>query len=147
MIKEVINYVQFYFEQTKEVYFETEDVILKSCLVYQYLYIHHFKRYLSIKEILDLSDGDIGLIGPGNGYLTWFFERTIGNIQIIHSHSILHDAFGRFYNRYQLNRGYTYVFNRSFKWMKVSPLCGQISGLIYCAFHRIYIYKLLIYAG
>ena len=28
---------------------------------------------------------------------------------------------------------------QSFKWMKVSPLCGQISGLIYCAFHRIYI--------
>lgn len=43
MIKEVINYVQFYFEQTKEVYFETDDVILKSCLVYQYLYIHSLK--------------------------------------------------------------------------------------------------------
>ena len=139
MIKEVINYVKFFFEETKEIHYETNDVVLKACLVYQFLYVEHFKTYLSINEILQINNGEIGLIGPGDGCLTWFFERTIGNIEIIHSHSILHDAFGRFYNKYGLGRGYTYVLGKSPKWMKISPLCGQISGLIYCAFHRIYI--------
>ena len=87
MIK-VINYVKFFFEETKEIHFETNDVVLIACLVYQFLYVEHFKTYLSINEILQINNGEIGLIGPGNGCLTWFLERTIGNIEMIHSHSI-----------------------------------------------------------
>ena len=70
------------------------------------------------------------------GYLK---EHLVG--VILHSHSILHDAFGRFYNRYLLNRGYTYVIpeNISPEFMKRSPLCGQITGLIYCICKRIII--------
>ena len=41
------------------------DVILKSALVYQYLYLKNFKTYISIDEVFELNDNEIGLIGPG----------------------------------------------------------------------------------
>ena len=49
------------------------------------------------------------------------------------------DAFGRFYANNSLDRGYTYVIpeNKTPRWIKTSPLCGQVSGLIYCLWKRI----------
>ena len=115
------------------------DVILKSALVYQRLHLRNFKKYISIDDVLELIDNEIGLIGPGNGCLTWFLERIFGQSDILHSHSILHDAFGRFYTHHSLDRGYTYIIpkNRTLKCLKRSPLCGHISGLIYCVFNKI----------
>lgn len=141
MLQDVINYVRFFFEEAKESHNETDDVILKSCLVYQFLHNRHFKTHLTIDSIPELNNDEIGLIGPGNGRLTRFFEKNLGNIDIIHSHSILHDAFGRFYDHHQLDRGYLYVINekRTAKFMKKSPIFGQITGLLYCCYHRIYI--------
>ena len=138
MIEDIIKYVSYLFDKTKQQHNSVDDAILKSCLVYQFLYFKHFKRILPINNILYIHN-DIGLIGPGNGCLTRFFERTLGWIHVLHSHSILHDAFGRFYNRYSLDRGYTYIAPKNLtpKWMKRSPLCGQISGLIYCVSKRI----------
>ena len=140
MIEDIIKYVSCLFNQTKQQHIYIDDTILKSCLVYQYLYYKHFKTILSIDNILYIHN-DIGLIGPGNGRITRFFERTLGWIDVIHSHSILHDAYGRFYNRYSLDRGYCYAIpkNATSKLMKRSPLCGQISGLIYCIRKRIII--------
>ena len=141
MISETIKYVNCCFRITKEQpqYNNVNDVILKSALVYQYLYLNHYDTMLSIDDILELNDNEIGLIGPGNGCLTHFLERILGQSDILHSHSILHDAFGRFYAHHSLHRGYTYVIaeNRTPKFVKRSPLCGQISGLIYCAFNKI----------
>ena len=115
------------------------DVILKSALVYQYLYLCNFGTMIPIDDILELNNNEIGLIGPGNGCLTRFLERMFGGSDILHSHSILHDAFGRFYTHHSKDRGYTYVIpeNRTPKWVKRSPLCGQITGLIYCTFKKI----------
>ena len=115
------------------------DVILKSALVYQYLYSKHFKLNISIESILIENNYDIGLIGPGNGCITRILERIFNNSIMMRSHSILHDAFGRFYAHHQLDRGYTYVIpkNRTPKCIKRSPLCGQISGLIYCVSKKI----------
>ena len=115
------------------------DVILKSALVYQYLYLCNFNIMIPIDDIFELNNNEIGLIGPGNGCLTQFLERMFGWSDILHSHSILHDAFGRFYTLHSKDRGYTYVIleNRTPKWVKRSPLCGRITGLIYCAFNKI----------
>ena len=139
MISETIEYVNHSFEYAKKEHNGVNDVILKSALVYQCLHITNFDTYISIDDVLELNDNEIGLIGPGNGCLTWFLERIFNQSDILHSHSILHDAFGRFYDHYSLGRGYTYVVpdNRTPKWVKRSPLCGQISGLIYCAFNKI----------
>ena len=76
------------------------DVILKSALVYQYLYLCNFDTMIPIDDILKLNNNEIGLIGPGNGCLTRFLERMFGGSDILHSHSILHDAFGILYVYY-----------------------------------------------
>ena len=127
------------FRVTKQEHPNVYDVILKSALVYQYLYLNHFDEMISIDKVLELNNNEIGLIGPGDGCLTWILERIFHQSDILHSHSILHDAFGRFYAHHSLDRGYTYVIpkNRTPKCIKRSPLCGQISGLIYCVFKNI----------
>ena len=139
MISDIIDYVDCFFKETKQQHPDVDDVILKSALVYQYLHIKNYKTYITIGDVLLLNNNEIGLIGPGNGCLTWLLERVFGHLDMLHSHSILHDAFGRFHDHYLKDRGYTYVIpkNRTPKWMKRSPLCGQISGLIYCAFNKI----------
>ena len=139
MISETIEYVSCFFEETKMQNIDVNDVILKSALVYQYLHLKNFQKCISTDDILKLNNNEIGLIGPGNGCLTHFLERIFNKSEILHSHSILHDAFGRFHDHYLKDRGYTYVIpeNRTPKWIKRSPLCGQISGLIYCAFNKI----------
>ena len=97
---------------------------------------------LSIDDVLELNNNEIGLIGPGNGCLTQFLERIFNQSGILHSQSIMHDAFGRFYTHHSLDRGYTYVIpkNKTPRWVKTSPLCGQVSGLIYCLWKRIIIW-------
>lgn len=139
MITEIVKYVNHHLKTEKIRYKETNDVILKSALVYQYLYQKHFLLSISIDDILKLNNNEIGLIGPGNGCLTWFLERILGRFGVLHSHSIMHDAFGRFYAHYSLDRGYTYVIsaNRTPKFVKRSPLCGQITGLVYCVCKKI----------
>ena len=75
MISETIKYVNCLFEITKPKYEKVNDVILKSALVYQYLYLNNFDILISIDDILKLNNNEIGLIGPGNGCLTQFLER------------------------------------------------------------------------
>ena len=141
MISETIEYVNCFFEETKQKHNSVNDVILKSALVYQYLHLRNFKTYISTDDVFELNDNEIGLIGPGNGCLTWFLEKLFGWSDILHSHSILHDAFGRFYAHHSLDRGYTYIIpeNLTPKCLKRSPLCGQISGLIHCVSKKIII--------
>lgn len=141
MINEVIEYVNFFFQETKQQYNNLNDVIIKSALEYQYLYLKNFKTYISIEEVLELNNNEIGLIGPGNGCLTHFLERIFNRYNKLHSHSILHDAFGRFYGKYSKGRGYLYTIPERMtpNFLKRSPLCGQISGLIYCSSRNIII--------
>ena len=141
MISETIEYVYYSFNKTKQQHKSVNDGLLKSALVYQYLYLNHYDIMLSIDDVLELNNNEIGLIGPGNGCLTHILERILNRSDILHSHSILHDAFGTFYAHNSLDRGYTYVIpeNKTPRWVKTSPLCGQISGLIYCLWKRIII--------
>ena len=140
MIEDIIKYVEHSFEETKKQYPYVDDSILKSSLVYQFLYHKHFNKLHTVENILHVHK-DIGLIGPGSGCITRFLERTLGWIDVLNSHGILHDAFGRFYDYYSLDRGYTYALSESAtsRLMKRSPLCGQISGILYCIFKRIVI--------
>ena len=102
MISDIIDYVNLSFERTKREHPNVYDVILKSASVYQYLYLNHFDEMISIDKVLELNNNEIGLIGPGDGCLTWILERIFHQSDILHSHSILHDAFGRFYAHYSL---------------------------------------------
>ena len=70
MISETIEYVNCFFEEIKQQHNSVNDVILKSALVYQYLYLRNFKTHISIDDVLELNENEIVLIGPGNGCLT-----------------------------------------------------------------------------
>ena len=120
MIQEAIEYVNCLFEETKKQHNSVNDVILKSALVYQYLHLKNFASSKSINDILEINDKEIGLIGPGNGCLTHLLERIFKRFNKLHSHSILHDAFGRFYTHHSLDRGYTYIIpeNLTPNWIK-----------------------------
>ena len=61
MIREVIEYVNHTFERTKQEHNSVNDVILKSALVYQYLYLRNFKTHISINRVLELNDNEIGM--------------------------------------------------------------------------------------
>ena len=72
MIKDIKKYIERFFLETKEEHPADENNILKSCLVYQWLYHKHFKKYISVDEILEINNYDIGLIGPNRGLLQYF---------------------------------------------------------------------------
>ena len=115
MIKDVLKYVNHFLHRTKINHPTVNETLLKSALVYQYLYFKHFTDHITIANILE-NDPDIWLIGLGR-CLTIFLERLFGWSNIIKSHAILHDAFGRFYNRYQMDRGYCYALYHSSNYM------------------------------
>ena len=135
----LLEYVTYNFEKTKEKHPNIDDKILKSALVYRYLHFYHLERDISMNEILELNDGEIGLLGPGSGCLTWLLEKIFGWINILNSHSVLHDASGRFYDHHKLGRGYTYAISEKYttKLIKRSPFCGQVSGILYCLCRRL----------
>ena len=59
MISETIKYVNCFFEEIKQQHNSVNDVILKSALVYQYLYLRNFKTCISIDRVLELSDNEM----------------------------------------------------------------------------------------
>lgn len=136
-----IRDVSCFIKETKEKHEDVNEIILKSAVVYQFLYIKHFKKAISVKDILELNNYDIGLLGPWNGCLTQLLAKHFGWSEILHSNSILHDAFSRFHDHYSLDRGYSYVLceTRTAKFMKISPLCGQVIGIMYCLIKHIII--------
>ena len=116
----------------------THEQILKSCLVYQFLHNKHLKVFISIDEILEIEPS-LGLTGPGDSVLTKILQNTLGMIKLIETHSILHDAFGRFYINNRKGRGYMYAY-RSKSTTDIEKRLyynGQISGLLYCLFRGI----------
>ena len=84
-IKLLLEYVTYNFEKTKEKYPNIDDKIIKSALIYQYLHFYYLERDISINKVLELNNREIGLLGPGNGFITWLFERTLGWSDILNS--------------------------------------------------------------
>ena len=114
------------------------EQIIKSALVYKTLYYIEFGGFISVKDVLKEYNGEIGLIGPGDGCFTFILERLFGKIRFFHLHSAFHDAYGRFYTKYKKGRGYCYIIPKRMTTpcLKNSPLLGNISGLIWSIYHR-----------
>ena len=49
-------------------------------------------------------------------------------------HSAFHDAYGRFYTKYKLGKGYLYALSEKYtpEWMKKCALLGHITGFLWC---------------
>ena len=130
----LLRFVQKSFKEIKEKHPDIDDKILKASLVYRFLHFYYFEKDISISEIIEINGAGFGFIGPGNGRLTQFLERVLGWSNVFNSHAILHDAFGRFYSKFQFGSGYTYMINERYtpRLIKKSPFFGHITGLAYC---------------
>ena len=114
MIKTIVNYVNFYYPKIKNIN-QTEDII-KTALVYRFLYEHYVKDFISLETIIYHLD-----ILPINS-----------NSSIIKNHLIFHRAFKSFYKHYKAGRGCVYVFDSPIK----SEVLGYLTGILYWIFHK-----------
>ena len=135
-IKEVVVYVREKFEESARWTAEgdSDPSIIKSALVYQFLYKKYKNHTISVHDVLEMYGGEIGLIGPGNGGCTCVLERVFGGIETCKNHAILHDAYGRFYNKYGAGRGYCYMLKDGPKMFKKNPMFGHVMGMIISSF-------------
>ena len=114
MIKTIVNYVNFYYPTIKNIK-HTEDII-KTALIYRFLYEHYVKDYISLETIIYRLD-----LQPINS-----------NSSIIKNHLIFHRAFKSFYKHYKAGRGCVYVFDCLVK----SEVLGYLTGILYWIFHK-----------
>ena len=112
---------------------------IKSIVIFTYLHEKHYNTGLPDEVYKELIHDGIGLIGPGDGWLTAILHKLFGWHPYIRSHGILHDAYGQFYNRYGKVKGYMYTINekKTYPWMKKCMFLGQITGLYYCIKNKI----------
>ncbi len=111
--------------------FTTSMSVLKAATVYKYLYKFHFNLNKPLADILHENDYNIGLNSLSNSNTTRFFDKMLGRYQFFHTHLILHNAYGRFYKQYNIDRGYCYVLPKTTKYMKKCKLFGHMSGLMF----------------
>lgn len=104
---------------------------LKAILLYRTLYYFQTGIVMSHLDAIRECDQSIGLIGPGSSMSTRIIDYFQSRYEIFRSHVIIHNSYGQFYINHHKNRGYCYSMNKSFKFMKKSPLCGHISGLLW----------------
>ena len=114
MIKTIVHYVNFYYPTIKNIK-HTEDII-KTALIYRFLYEHYVKDYISLETII-------------------YKLNTLpikSNSSIIKNHLIFHRAFKSFYKHYKAGRGCVYVFDSPIK----SEVLGYLTGILYWIFHK-----------
>ena len=123
MIKSIISYVNFYFPSYKTQFYP--DNFIRSCLVYQFLYVKYFKQKLDINQIIyKLSD---------------YKHSCRSNSPILANHLIFNLAFREFWKQYSLGRGCVYVINSPFK---KSEVLGYLTGMFTGAFTEVLICNL-----
>ena len=114
MIKTIVNYVNFYYPTIKNI--NCSEDIIKTALVYRFLYEHYVKDYITLETIIYKLD----------------YYPIKSNSLIIRNHLIFHRAFKSFYKHYKAGRGCVYVFDSPIK----SEVLGYLTGLLYWIFHK-----------
>ena len=114
MIKTIVHYVNFYYPTIKNIRY-SEDII-KTALIYRFLYEHYVKDFISLEKIIYKID----------------YCSIKSNSSIIRNHLIFHRAFKSFYKHYKAGRGCVYVFDCLVK----SEVIGYLTGILYWIFHK-----------
>ena len=87
-IREIKKYVEYFYNTTESDFDENVNpVIIKSALIYQYLLLKYTGKKDSVKNIINSYNGEIGLIGPGNGNITCCLEALFSRYTFCHDHS------------------------------------------------------------
>ena len=135
-MEKVIDYLKENFADEVTNLSKVNKRIIKSALVYQYLMYKHKIEPKCIEEIIKVHPS-IGLLGPGNGYLTRILEFCLNWSKLFCRHACLHDAYGRFFQDYGKDVGYLYAVSRGVPgFLKTNPLLGHLSGLYLCIFYE-----------
>ena len=124
---QVIEYIAKNFPIAKGV-FDVHSRQICSALAYQFLLRQNGVEKL-VGQIL-ADEPYIGLLGESDEF------EVFHNIRFLRLHAILHDVFGRVYNKYGFDRGYTYCFDAPLC-MKKSPFLGHITGFWFCLHHKL----------
>ena len=120
MIKTIVEYVNFYYARlhppkTPRLKEYSEDVV-KTALVFRFLYEHYVKDTLDLETIIYKLD----------------CCPIRSNSRVIRNHLIFHRAFKSFRRLYKAGRGCVYLFDCSIK----SEVIGYLTGIIYWIFHK-----------
>ena len=135
--RNVIKFMNENFYLFEKQYEDVDKNVLKAAIAYKYLLAVYLDiKNITIDQILIENEYDLGLIGPGHNCITSFCEKVCPN-RICHTHSILHDTYGRIFSKYNnTGRGYVYMFDAP-NFMKKCPLYGHITGLLYSIYYNI----------
>ena len=131
-LEKLEDYIKYNAEVEREKFNEIPSRIFKATIAYQYLCTLTDKS-LTLEQILE-KHSDLGLIGPGSGFLSRVLEKLFGKLKTFKKYAMLHDVFGNFYADFEEGPGYCYaspIWLPSF--MRENPLMGQISGLMLCS--------------
>ena len=116
MLNLIVEYVNTLFPTYKKYYCAN---FIKSCLVYQYLYLKYFSTTLDLEQII-------------LRLLDWRHDCK-SESPIIANHLIFKLAFQKFWEHYRLGRGSVYTFNSPFK---KSQVISNLTGITFWRFHK-----------
>ena len=114
MINTIVHYVNFYYPTIRNLNFP--ENIIKTALIYRFLYESTFKKYITLEAIIYKMD----------------LQSIKTNSRVLNNHLIFYKAFKSFYDHYKLGRGCVYVFDSPIR----SEILGYLSGIIYWIFHK-----------
>ena len=114
MINTIVYYVNFYYPTIKNLNYS--ENLIKTALIYRFLYETTFKKYITIETIIYKLD----------------YSSIKSDNSIINNHLMFYNAFKSFYKHYKLGRGCVYVFDSSIR----SEVLGYLTGIIYWIFHK-----------
>ena len=124
----VIRYVSEAFPSAKEMFDDIPHRELCSALAYQYI-LRENNISKSVEEILR-DEPFIGLLGQTDEFEG--FHR----VRFLRLHAVLHDAYGRVYTKYGVDRGYIYCFDAPL-FFRGSPFLGHLTGFWFCLRHKL----------
>ena len=114
MIKTIIQYVNFYYPTIRNI--KCSEDIIKTALIYRFLYEHYVKDFISLETIVYKLD----------------YCPIKSNSSIIRNHLIFHRAFKSFRKNYKAGRGCVYLFDSPIK----SEVLGYLTGILYWIFNK-----------
>ena len=126
-------------DDTKRIALET------AAIMWQRLEEHYFgvEKVSKITTIInDIGKRYMGLLGPGNGCVTYVAEKMFGRTVTFRLHSLAHDVSGRFWKHHKLGPGYLYSFRYNEgecgckTYLRGCNFSGHISGLLNTFRHR-----------
>lgn len=120
MINTIVKYVNFYYGGLPPPKTPCSEDVIKSALVYRFLYEHYVKDFISLETIIYKLD--------------CLPIRT--NSRVLRNHLIFHRAFKSFRKHYKAGRWGDFIPPKPPCWLENLEVYQYLSGILYWIFHR-----------